>query len=147
MASDEHNNKPPHKFTETQLEAEICKQELIEAEAELRTQAVSVQQDRTDYFNAIRQHGFASYDPADSEGIVHRLLSFNERSKQVEILRARFVRFRMREEWHNDRGLGPRLMFVRKWAPFWLRRRLVVGPRMAVAGWMTKGMIRLFKKF
>ena len=146
MANDDRNNKQSPGFTETQLEAEICKQELIEAEAELRTQAVSVQQDRTEYFNAIRQHGFASYDSADAEGIVHRLLSFHERSKQAEVLRARFVRFRMREEWHNDKALGRKLMVVRKWAPFWLRRRLVVRPRMVVAGWMTRGMVRLIKK-
>ena len=147
MASEDDNNKQPQVFTESQLEAEICKQELVEAEAELRTQAVFVQQDRTEYFEKIRQQGITSYDPADPEGAVERLLSFSERSKQVEILRARFVRFRMREEWERGRGMGQGLAFARRWAPFWLRRRLVVRPRMAVAGWMTKGMIRLIRKF
>lgn len=146
-ASDDRNNKHPHEFNETQLEAEICKQELVEAEAELRTQAVPVQQEWTEYFKKIRQQGFMSYDPADPEGFVERLLSFSERSKQVEILRAKLVRFRMREEWEKGRGLKQRLAFVRRWAPFWLRRRLVVRPRMAVAACMTRGVVRLIRKF
>ena len=151
MASDDPKTKKSHEFTKTQLEAEICKQELIEAEAELRTQAVSIQQDRTEYFNNlinnIRQHGFASCESADPEGVVARLLSFGERSKQVELLRARFVRFRMREEWERGRGMGQRLAFVRRWAPFLLRRRLVVRPRMAVARWMMKGMVWAMRKY
>ena len=146
MAGDEPD-KNQEQFTEAQLQAEIVKQELQEAENQLRLRLGPLLAQHHQFRGEWKKTGFGLSKPPPEgyEGMFEDSLTLMEQYRQLQLQKAQLKVFHMRGKWSRA-NMPERALLMRQWAPYWLRRNALQKPLFSVGLWAMRNCLKIYRK-
>lgn len=134
--------KEDPKFTEPQLQAEICRQELQESDNRSRQQLKSLMITYGEIRERVRKEDISQL-PSEYNHFFAAWRTLCEERIHLQTAKAHLNAYYTREDWRKAKTISGRVAIVRKWTPYWLRRNLKEKPMLRVALWCARVIFKL----